>query len=263
MAGKKKRPCAAPKASADPYDPFFPEHGRGESASFREGFQVQNKNPNREQTINPPTYKGLAADYDYYRKEYGIDTPKLTEPFDQGAPEKCTSKELRYDYPLSDADKKQFDAAMKTAIEQPTNATKHVPSEMRKSDMSQVQGYYDEDLEQYLQTKDMKAAPMPSITRNAAQDSMTHTQPYDPESSPYAQALRQFQTPPASAPTPVLAPAPAPRPTDIWSQLSDIFIFVFAGVILIFLCDQLFKLALMIGMKRTMDMIEPYLLKQS
>jgi hypothetical protein len=39
----------------------------------------------------------------------------------------------------------------------------------------------------------------------------------------------------------------------------DLLLFAFAGILVIFLCEQMFKLAIMIGMKKTVVMLEPFL----
>lgn len=245
---KKKKACnTAPKASADPYDPYLPEGGRGEQAAFREGFQ---------------SYRGMAGDYNYYRTEYGIDTPKIREPFQQ----KCSSNAQRYDIPLSDADKKRYDDAIKASLGETQTSTLPPKPEMRKSDMSKVQGYVDDDLELYLQTKDMKAAPF-TVPPSPVKERDPPAQPYDPDASPFAKAIDYFkgQLTPAAAAAPTQAPAPVQLQHKIpaWSQFWDIVMFVFAGILIMFLCDQLFKLAMLIGMKRTVQMLEPYLLQQS
>lgn len=257
-SAKKKKSCAPQpvKASAEPYDPYLPEGGRGETAAFREGFQN-------------PSYRSAAGDYNFYRKEYGIDTPQLsTKETFQDAPKpkpKCSNTAPRYDYPLSDADKKRYDEAIQTALSQDQTQTISPPPEKRVADMKDVSGYVDDDLEQYLQTKDMKAAPV--IAPLPKRD--LKAEPYDPEASPFAKALDYFKgqvTPaPIQAPTPTPTPAPAPAhgpaPANTWSQLWDIVIFIFAGIVIMFLCDQIFKLAMLIGMKRTVSMMEPYLLQ--
>ena len=264
--GKKKKSCgpAMPKnASAEPYDPSFPENGRGETAALREGFQggaIKDA---------AKTYKGLANDYNYYRKEYGIATPQLESFKGASDPEKCSSAPQRYEIPLTPEDKAQYDKAMALAIGQSQTATLHPPVERRVADMSKVQGYVDEDLEAYLQTKDMRAAPfVPPPKPNPQQPP---AEPYDPESSPFAQAINMFkgQLTPSAAPAAPASPASQTVhvPVVIKSNVWDIVMFVFAGLLIMFLCDQIFQLAMLIGMKRTIAIIEPYLnpaaLKQS
>lgn len=262
---KKKKSCApsAPKASAEPYDPYLPEGGRGETAAFREGFQ----NPT-------PNYRGMAGDYNYYSKVYGINTPSLstTEPFQNpsstpAAPppqQKCSQSGQRYDYPLSEADKQRYDQAIKTSLSQEQTATAPPPPEKRVANMKDVTGYVDDDLEQYLQTKDMKAAPF-VVQPTPVEKRDNITEPYDPDASPFAKALDYFKgqvkPPVTAAASPVERTEEIPKRASSWSQVWDIVIFIFAGIVIMFLCDQIFKLAMLIGMKRTVAMMEPYLLQ--
>jgi hypothetical protein len=251
-APKKRKSCAAQaKASADPYDPYLPENGRGETASVvKEHFQ-SNSDPN---------YRGRASDYNYYSKEYNIPIPAITENFQSAAAPKCSASPQIYEIPISAEAKAQYDSAMKTALTQGETQTANEVAPKRKADMSNVSGYVDDDLEQYLQTKDMKAAPF--ITPQSPVERKTPAaEPYDPKSSPFAKAMDVFKgqmtpAPSASRPVPSLPQTPRPQP---WSGVWDMVIFILAGILILFLCEQLFKLAMLIGMKRTVEMLEPYL----
>jgi hypothetical protein len=272
-AGKKRKSCMVQaKASADAYDPYFPEAGKGETAAWKktvENFQGTGLRQGAQE--NTVTYKGQSMDYDYYRKAYGISTPSMAEHFEgQQAPKpkkpqpQCNSVHpQRYEIPLSDESKAMYDSAMKTALTQETNATLAPLNEPRKVNMDGVDGYYDEDLEQYLQTKDMKAAPITIPTPIVKQE--LKAEPYDPDQSPFAKAMQYFQREENKTPLSreeVPKPVPTPILQNPWSNIWDILMFVFAGILIMFLCEQLFKMAMMIGMKRTVDMLEPYLLQK-
>lgn len=269
-AAKKRKPsCTAQaRASADPYDPYLPENGRGETSAYtvKEGFQ------NRGQQDTEPNYRGRAADYKFYGKEYNLPLPNITEKFQvagASAKSQCSSSPQMYEIPISPAAKEQYDNAMKTALSQDQNAPPSLIAPERKVDMSGVAGYYDEDLEQYLQTKDMKAAPQITVPKRdpATQDAV----PYDPQTSPFAKALDVFKgqmtpaaTPPASSPViPPLLPSFTNKDRRSWSGMWDLAVFIIAGILILFLCEQLFKMAMLIGMKRTVDILEPFLKERS
>jgi len=265
-SAKKRKSCAVQaKASADAYDPFLPENGRGETAMYQgskknniEGFQ------SRETKLKSSTYNGLVSDYKYYNNTYGIGLPNMSSEGFQGQKDapppagKCSGgAPLRYEIPLSPESKAAYDNAMQTALSQEQHQTLSPVAEPRKVDMEQVHGYYDEDLEQYLQTKDMKAAP--TLINTAIEKKDLNTQPYDPESSPYAKALDVFKH--DAIKTETATTQQPPKPVNPWQNIWDMLLFIFAGILIMFLCEQLFKMAMMIGMKRTIEMIEPYLLK--
>lgn len=262
-AKKRRNACTAQaKASADPYDPYLPESGRGETSAFvKEGFQASQK---REQDAK---YSSRAADYNFYGKEYNISLPNFKENFEGG---QCSSQPQIYEFPVSDDAKKQHSAAMKTAMEQQSTKQQLVDTpKQRNADMNKVAGYVDDDLEQYLQTKDMKAAPFVTPMPVIQKGDMTSTQPYDPEASPFAKAMDVFKgqiTPNGARSDPdkyydiqSRAIAPPSRRTVTISSIWDIVMFAVAGLLIMFLCEQLFKLAMLIGMKRTVEILEPYL----
>jgi len=261
------------------------------------------------------TYKGMANDYQYY-KEYGVDLPKIEGfqspaalnsayllpgtdaptssggPFPAqgnragfpsrapGAAGTCAAPAAqRYEIPISAEARRAYDAAFATAIgtDDPIGSTRAPRPEMRRADMSGVTGYYDPDLENYLETADLNAtsqAPLLTQPRIPVPAADT-TGPYDPRASPFSAALQKFgagrpeTVPESQAPADHSAPAPpAPRartsaassaPADSWQGIWEILLFVIAGILVIFLCEQLFKLAVMVGMRQTMDLLEPYL----
>lgn len=325
---KKKRSChVQAKASADAYDPYNPaENGRGQrpaASALVESFQVgPGKSMSQEET--PVTYRGKANDYEYYRKNYNVQLPVI-EGFQQ-----CTGNSesaQMYKVPISDEAKDMYDNAMNTTLDETVPKYVPTPMEPRKVDMSNVSGYYDEELEQYLQTKDMKAAPfshrssMPSI-QPATMEPMANVneyksyKPFDQEPPPDAPKTRIYSPDDAQFPkapsrtncykshkpydsdtliqklsqeeTKIIAHKKVndntrAKPNDevegeevvvakpkqrtiisqeSWQSFWDMFLFIFAGILVMFLCEQLFKLAIMIGMKRTVEILEPFLSKE-
>ncbi len=273
---RKQAPaCAVPsRATADPYDPYFPETGKGERAAYasarprvQEGF-VSNEEPSASQ-MGPRekvTYRAQGADYDYYCKTFGICGPKVESfedarsPKEKEAPKKpsrCVNGPMSYQVPISDKAKAQYDEALKASLTQ--NSSEGLPErpQMRKADMEGVSGYYDEELEQYLQTKDMKGSVLVPPTPLPKED--LQAQPYDPSASPFRKAMLEYQDEKEVR----VAPSVTSAPVNInpWDNIWDIAIFVAAGLLILLLCEQLFKLAVMIGMRKTVELLEPFLLQ--
>lgn len=226
---KKKTLNIQAKTSADPYEPSV------------EGFE----NPNKEQDT-PVTYRGKANDYEYYRKQYGVELPVI-EGFqaNQGKkPPTCNVQApVMYKIPISDEAKEMYDQAMQTSMTE--EVPKYVPTPMpaRKVNMDNVAGYYDEELEKYLQTKDMRTVPPPPEPAPPVVDA---------EPSPNPKVVEPDNTPNEVIMKTIIS-------DQSWQNFWDIFLFVFAGVLIMFLCEQLFKLAMMLGMKRTVEILQPYL----
>lgn len=280
-----------------PSDPAYgPNKGR-EAASFekraasverREGFR--NIDPEK-----APSYKALAGDVKYYCDSYGIcpsTMPSVTEHFttsespsygsyavyDTAAPAKVPSKKSKrsmqsaskppkctgpleppmYEIPISDEAKKQYNVAFNTAISQDQKATAAYTSEPRHADMSQVTGFVDEELDSYLQTSDMKAAPM--LTSSLPKTKL-NAEPYDPEASPFARAYERYSRQPMGSDTVRERMTTASQPRDKSSMWLDILLFSLIGLLLIALCDQLVRLGIMLGMRSTVDALLPLIEK--
>ena len=273
-ARKAARSCASNGSRAtpaDPYDAYSAENGR-ELAMAPPSY-------GREDFTNPVekvTYSAMANDQKYYCNNYGVcsDVTGMKEGFEnpkapvakkqKSPPSSCGPLQPPpYEYPMSDADKKRYAKAMSDALRQEQTATAPMKVEPRKVDMNQVSGYFDEDLESYLQTKDMKAAP---ALRELPKNESTAL-PYDPEESPFADALQRFKNNNMGAPvkesmsswTPSTPPSGHQPRTDKVGMWMDLLLFVLIGVLIIFLCDQLVKLGMVLGMKNTVTMLSPLL----
>lgn len=270
---KKKKACnVQARASAEAFDPYNADTARGQRAALVENFQV-GKPMSQEET--PMSYKGKATDYEYYRRQYGVQLPQI-EGF-QTEQQTCGIEGPQmYKIPISQEAKDMYDAAMKTSMEE--TVPKYIPSSMepRKVNMDNVSGYYDEELEQYLQTKDMKAAPFagkslpppPPVQRVEVEptrnDDYKPYRPFNPDmygnvsnKTESMQGMKKEAT--DKEDTEPVRETPTIISNDAWQNFWDIFLFIFAGILVMFLCEQLFKLALMIGMKRTVEILEPYL----
>jgi hypothetical protein len=240
-----------------PYDLYSPNNGQQLAAADRikygrEDFtDMSQSQSNRDQSggifsSQPPTYAAQSGDYNYYCKDYNI-CPKpaiSAEPFTTqqtnttpGA--QCASVQAPiYEIPISAENKQNYQNAMNTAINQQPPSQPIVTPIARSSDMNKVKGYYDEDLEQYLQTNDMHAAPAP----------------LKPEETAFAI--------PYEKPKPTLHKhKPAIEKTTTIDAILDIVLFTLVGILIILLCDQIFKAAMIYGMKETLKTMSPYLQK--
>ncbi len=287
-AVKKKCAPAQAKASADPYDPFSPEQGRGERASAQlratmENFMGDAAPPSRQLGVRDTVaYKSQATDNDFYCRTYGVCTtpeerrvpkPNVDAPttgrlegFTSGTCKLGSdSAPLRYEYPMSPEAKEAYDRALKLSLSMDERATATIPIEaqMRTADLTNLKGYEDEDLDKYLRTKDMKAAPTPAPLAPSPSEAV----PYDPKDSPFAKAIQHFSKEENKVPQVIrenmAADAPVSRmiPAQSKDAIWDIVVFVLVGLLVIFLCDQLFRLGVMLGMRRTVELLEPFLEK--
>jgi len=231
-------------------------------------------------TAPKDAYTGRLNDYTFGCKQYGV-CPKtlknepITEGFENQKKGPALTKQHQkcaplsasnYEYPLSDADKSKFKAAMDASLNEDFD---HPPVDMKPSrviDMNMVGGYGDDDLDQYLSLDNMKdqilLPPMPqkSGARAAA--------PYDPEprrpgtsktESPFEELLRE-----AAGNRKQRLHMP-PRPMEevtvavrapMWM---DLILFVLIGILIILIMDQLFRLAMVVGMRQTLEILRPLL----
>lgn len=272
--------------------PAYRKYGRED---FADGPTSSTRDNTGSQMIDSVAYKyaSQASDMKHYESKYGLQFPNITEKFSD-APmsqvpsrtEQCAPKDTTYRIPLSEETKKAFGKALDVAVsEQQPGANTQWLSKPRVADMGGVSGY-DDDLEQYLKLSDMRAAPMPTVSQPAMSPQAAG---YDPRTSPFAEAMSAYKgqmSPPdirredksPYAPTPSVSPSGA---TDaemnsaqrLWEQaktqlstsdrLIELLLFILAGVIVIFLCEQLYRLAVMTGMRDTLEIIRPYIEMQA
>lgn len=252
----------------------------------------------KEMVMAKTTYQGREADRRHYCETYGICSPdQLQEGFVGGAPiddgrsgqalgagagagapskvgssagsDRCQSAPDFYELPLSDETKKQFQQAMKTNLDQKTSSTVHTVPPMRHDSMKNVSGYYDEDLEQYLKSSEANSIPKKfPMNPDAKPTDVLH----DPKNSPLQRTIARFSD---KSIREHLEPEKLTGDKDdskekyamAWSWNSngagsygwDLAMFILAGLLIIFLIDQLFKMGVMLGMRHTVEMLEPFM----
>lgn len=125
---------------------------------------------------------------------------------------------------------------------------------------SEIQPFYDEELEQYLNYKEfqqMKEGPLnqQATLSPPVQVPVHHVQSV--ATSIPVQVQQQQQ------PQPVYSIPPREHISEkkdmFYKNLVNIGLFIFIGVLIIFLCDQITEIAISLGMKRTVQLLEPYL----
>lgn len=220
-------------------------------------------------TNNIP-YTTQANDYDYYCKTFDIcPQPKMriTESFAGGQSattgptgQQCSPIQAPiYQVPVSDATKKAGASALNASMG-PSGTEPTRPMPMRNVDMSNVQGLYDDELDQYLHVKDMKSSPVAPAQPKRSPGGPDVAGFDGADKTPFSNAMSAFS--PSKGGRPVLHYEPEPfahSQTDKWQYIMDMIMFIAAGILIILLCDLLFKIALSIGMKDTFQMMEPYL----
>ena len=192
-------------------------------------------------------YSSQYTDYDYMCKNSGICLTKPKETFQGCAPLTAPT----YQYPFSEKDKEKFRKALKVALEQMENPAPEVPTaapaspaplpEPATQQDAALNGFIDKELEAYMMVNDMK------------------------------DAVRETTLPPASPPpadfTPVIVGTPIEKSTTVTTlpspnftkkngKLFDLLLFIIAGILIILIMDQLFKLALIVGMNKTLNTID-------
>lgn len=280
--GRKKKSCDAQgQLPSDSNDAYFPESGKGEFARYNSSYVERFENPAKlPESRDKIAYSAQAPDYDYYCKSYNICPSTKVEGFQNStATQQCSSPApQRYELPVSQQAQLANSAALKASLDSGQKPTMSAPYVVprREVDMSKVAGYYDEDLEQYLQTSIMKSTPAQTPLANPRPHPEWLAQPNDYTDTPLSRAHQYFEKVPATVHTervnqkqeplkqafveaPIKYKSSSSTTLNSWQNFWDMGIFIIAGLLIIVLCEQLFKVATMVGMRKTFEMLEPYL----
>jgi hypothetical protein len=355
----------APSASAEPYDPFNGENGKGEqsmynnmnpntyantntysnpntpntntntpntpppSSTIKEGFMCPSDDPSAPapgscinsgsnpfpKYANSP-YASQANDYKHYCNYYNIcsDTMPYSDSsiVEKFSPTQSNAKQPQpqsqaqaqaqckpvqapiYEIPVSDAAKKQYNAALSVAMQEnnPSSTLPYTrpPPQMRAVDMSKVRGLYDDEIEAYMHVESgngngnassqVPRVPMPQSQPISSYPQQPNTPSQFPkqnsvaafdsaDATPFSKALADFS---AEKGRPMLHPefgtklkynknaaSNSSNTKNSWQFVSDLILFISAGVLIILLCEMLFKIAITIGTRDTLNILEPYL----
>ena len=116
-------------------------------------------------------------------------------------------------------------------------------------DEKTVKPFYDEELEKYLNVNDFQE-PQPYYPQTFSdENNMTN--------------FKQVKEKPVIAKeiqSDIIRPKNTDYTKDIfYKNLINIGLFILIGIMIIFLCDQITEIAINIGMKKTFELLEPYL----
>jgi hypothetical protein len=169
-----------------------------------------------------------------------------------------------YVLPVNDSNMQQFQQALTVAVDDGNNqgSTQCGTYPIRRVEMNKVGGYYDEELEDFLTTQSMKNEKLPEPLKKTPND--VDLSPLTPlnatESSTVTQPLAISQNTLQSPPT-VSNKTSSSYINYLQSPqyILDLLLFIGGGILIILLCDQIFKLGMSYGMRDTVKVLMPYL----
>jgi len=155
-----------------------------------------------------------------------------------------------------------------TPVKQVTPATKPITNAVQ---LTNIQPYYDEDLEKYLNINEFKSADTPYVPQSydIPPNASRRLSPASSESVNVVPSVPVVATVPAVPTVPVASKKELPQaekmtPKDVfYKNIVNIGLFVLIGVLIIFMCDQITEIAINLGMKKTVAILEPYLTRQN
>ncbi len=179
----------------------------------------------------------------------------LKEVYNVDSFEKSAEKEKKHKKKNKNKDDSEETDTKDLYIEPvPTQCT---PPPSRKISMTDVKPYLDADLEQYLNhVSQQQTLNQPVVTPNT----QATTNSSNVTTATTATTATELVPAVTKKVEPVVAPLPNTDKKDIfYKNLINIGLFVFIGILVIFLCDQITEIAVNIGMKKTVELLKPYL----
>lgn len=227
---------------------------------------------------------GSNMNYSTLREAYSIDSfekdkkHKTKKKVKYEVEEFTNEDDVRYETEHNSGDTKSINDTQVSS--QQSEQPKPMPNLLHKpvrQEPANIQPYYDEDLEKYLNINDFKSVDTPYIPQSydVQPNSSRAISP-----SPTTQMTSVSPVSPVTPVTPVtptqstqsmrlterhveLPQAERATPKDIfYKNIVNIGLFILIGILIIFLCDQITEIAVNIGMKKTVAILEPYLNKQ-
>jgi hypothetical protein len=203
---------------------------------------------------------------------------------------KCARLEApKYEYPFSENDKIRFKKALKIALEEMetsepfSHARSHAPSpstapapapaqyiprayqEPTHADALSIDGYIDKELESYMMINDMKQA-IPFKDDGKGPNTPKELVGFEKESSLGAPFPKKNQSSPSPVPSPSqyeLSKTTERESIHIpenftkkYKIIFDLLLFTVSGILIILILEQLFKMALLSGMNKTIIALE-------
>jgi hypothetical protein len=198
-------------------------------------------------------YSSQYTDYDYMCKNSGICLTKPKETFSSEKPKAAAScsplAAPTYQYPFSEKDKEKFRKALKVALENMENPEPPPPPPSPESTTTPQEaafnGFIDKELEAYMMVNDMKDSVR-----------VTTLPPASPPPSDFSPVAVGVPVESTSADVQKKSSTTNSNFTKKNNKLFDLLLFIIAGIIIILIMDQLFKLALIVGMDKTLRTID-------
>ena len=193
-------------------------------------------------------YSSQYTDYDYMCKNSGICLTNSKETFSSEKTKEAAScsplTAPTYQYPFSEKDKEKFRKALKVALEQMENPEPPPIPEPAIQQDAAFNGFVDKELEAYMMVNDMKDGVR-----------VTTLPPAGPPPADFTPVVAGV--PVESKEVAVVEKTPADSNfTKRNAKLFDLLLFMIAGILIILIMDQLFKLALIVGMNKTLKTID-------
>jgi len=221
---------------------------------------------------------GSNMNYSTLREAYSIDSfekdkkHKTKKKVKYEVEEFTNEDDVRYETEKTSDDTKSINDTQVSSqqSEQPKPMTNLLHKPVRQ-EQANIQPYYDEDLEKYLNINDFKSVDTPYIPQSY------DVQPNSSRAISPSSTTQMIPVTPVTPVTPVSPVSPVspiqstqsiPKveratPKDIfYKNIVNIGLFILIGILIIFLCDQITEIAVNIGMKKTVAILEPYLNKQ-
>ena len=135
---------------------------------------------------------------------------------------------------------KDFDKSMYTVINQPSSCATPYKVPMRKIDMNNVKGYEEDNMDDYIRLDETSNGTTIPITRSMNSKNNLADFKDDQVKNKMQTGIEEgFQ-----------------NQNHTQNQLLDILLFILAGILIIFLCEQIYKVAALSGMKQAIETLK-------
>lgn len=195
--------------------------------------------------------------------------------------ENCTPLQApAYKYPISDSAKKKFKETLDATYMKQTQPT--YSEYNKKSDITKIKPYDEDDLDQYLSIENFKDAinstppkkdemintqgvsqPIPlskkpeELNDSIEKDSIR----FHNKSGELTSLEKSFLLSKMNEENNNKKLKESEKKNRMYSNYINIGLFIFIGIAIILLCDQIAEIAINIGMRKTAKILEPYILK--
>lgn len=236
-------------------DTPYGELGRSTSGGYgnnRQNMSIKTPYIGTDTVSSTSSYKGRAQDINYWCKETGAGCPDVLPETFSNPPSyngNCKSYPQIYDIPeINSKTKQEYEIAMNAAVNQDYKSTRTPTMPMRKYDISRLEGYIEDEDNEYITIKQRKYADDRSKYSRAQFDSDNIYRTKDNNVIEHM-SMRQGQGNIIN--------------NNLYNKnnqyIIDLILFVLSGILIIFLCDQIYRIAALSGMKDTITILNPLL----